>query len=366
MSKRVLVTGHNGYIGSVMAPMLQQAGYDVVGYDTGYFRECTIIPDYAPIPTIDKDVRDLVPEDLNGFDAVVHLAALSNDPIGNLRQNWTEEINHHSSVRFAELAKAAGVERFLFSSSCIMYGMSTVEEVNEDSPLDPKTEYARSKVKSERAITKLAGDGFSPIFLRNGTIYGLSPHMRFDTVFNDLMGLATTTGKVIVYSDGKPWRPVIHVKDVARAFLAVLRAPANKIHNQAFNLGSNHLNYRVIQLAEIAQKTVPGCELQVKAQAGADQRTYRADFSKFKNAFPDFNFEWTPESGADELYTAFRSIKLDQPTFVDKRFTRLKWLNYLLESGRLNDSLRWAPRNGNHPSRATDRGRGSTAALKVS
>ncbi len=346
MPERILVTGHNGYIGSVMVPVFVKAGYDVVGYDTGYFRECTIVPDTCEVPTINKDIRDLAPQDLQGFRAVVHLAALSNDPIGNLRQNWTEDINHRSSVKLAELAKQAGVERFLFSSSCIMYGMSSAEVVNEESPLDPKTEYARSKVKSERAISALAGDGFSPVFLRNGTIYGLSAHMRFDTVFNDLMGAAVTTGKVIVYSDGKPWRPVIHVKDVARAFLAVLQAPVSKIHNQAFNVGSNDLNYRVIQLAEIAQKTVPGCQLEVKAQTGADQRTYKADFTKFKSTFPDFQFDWTPEKGARELYDAFRSISLKHDAFVDKRFTRLKWLNYLLESGRLDDSLRWTQPQG--------------------
>ena len=344
MSKRVLVTGHHGYIGSVLVPQLLETGYDVVGYDTGYFRECTLLPDIYEVPTINKDIRDLTAQDLQGFHAVIHLAALSNDPIGNLRQNWTEEINHRSSVRLAELAKAACVERFLFSSSCIMYGMSTDGIVNEDSPLDPQTEYARSKVRSERAISTLSADGFSPVFLRNGTVYGLSPHMRFDTVFNDLMGLATTTGKVVVYSDGKPWRPVVHVKDVARAFVTVLSAPIHKIHNQAFNVGSNDLNYRVLQLAEIAQKTVHGCELQVKAQASADQRTYRADFTKFASTFPHFKFDWTPERGGEELYAAFRSIQLNQATFTDKRFTRLKWLTHLLESGRLDDSLRWAKR----------------------
>jgi len=341
MSERILVTGHNGYIGSVMVPVLLQAGYQVVGYDTGYFRECTLIPDACEVPTIDKDIRDLCSQDLEGFHAVIHLAALSNDPIGNLRQNWTEQINYQSSVRLAELARGARVGRFLFSSSCIMYGMSSADVVNEQSPLDPQTEYARSKVKSERAISALASEGFSPVFLRNGTIYGLSPHMRFDTVFNDLMGSAVTTGKVIVYSDGKPWRPVVHVRDVARAFLAILCAPRDLIHNQAFNLGSNDLNYRVIQLAEIAHRTVPGCDLEVKAQKSADQRTYKADFTKFKSAFPDFQFEWTPQKGGEELYNAFRSILLDHATFVDKRFTRLKWLNHLLETGRLDDSLRW-------------------------
>jgi nucleoside-diphosphate-sugar epimerase len=351
MPERVLVTGHNGYIGSVMVPVLFQAGYEVVGYDTGYFRECTLVPDACEVPAIDKDIRDLSAQDLEGFDAVVHLAALSNDPIGNLRSNWTEEINHRSSVRLAELARAAGVRKFLFSSSCIMYGMSSTEVVNEESPLDPQTEYARSKVKSERGISALAADKFSPVFLRNGTIYGLSPHMRFDTVFNDLMGSAVTTGKVIVYSDGKPWRPVIHVKDVARAFLNVLTAPTHLIHNQAFNVGSNALNYRVIELAEIAQKAVPGCGLEVKAQKSADQRTYKADFAKFQSTFPDFRFEWTPREGAGELYAAFRSISLNHDTFTDKRFTRLKWLNYLLDSQRLDSSLRWSRPRGAMSSR---------------
>lgn len=346
MRKRVLVTGHNGYIGSVMVPVLVQAGYEVVGYDTGYFRECMLVPDTCQIPVIDKDIRDLSAQDLQGFDAVIHLAALSNDPIGNLRQDWTEQINYRSSVALAERARSAGVRKFLFSSSCIMYGMSSAEIVNEESPLDPQTEYARSKVKSERAISALATDGFSPAFLRNGTIYGLSPHMRFDTVFNDLMGAAVTTGKVVVYSDGKPWRPVIHVKDVTRAFLTVLGAPPASIHNQAFNIGSNDLNFRVMQLAEIAQKSVPGCTLEVKAQKSADQRTYKADFTKFKSTFPDFEFEWTPQKGAEELSAAFRSISLSHDTFVDKRFTRIKWLNYLLDTARLDDSLRWAQTRG--------------------
>jgi nucleoside-diphosphate-sugar epimerase len=331
-----------------MIPVFLEAGYEVVGYDTGYFRECKLVPELSEVPTIDKDIRDLSFPDLEGFDAVVHLAALSNDPIGNLRQNWTEEINYQSSVKLAQLAKAAGVERFLFSSSCIMYGMSAAAVVNEESPLAPQTEYARSKVKSEQAIAALASNGFSPTFLRNGTIYGLSPHMRFDTVFNDLMGAAVTTGKVIVHSDGKPWRPVVHVKDVVRAFRTVLEAPLRDIHNQAFNVGNNSLNYRIIELAEVARDTVPGCELQVIAKPGADQRTYKADFTKFSTIFPHCEFQWTPEKGAQELHEAFRSIGLGYNLFVDKRFTRLKWLNHLLETKRLDDSLRWNHRKDAH------------------
>ncbi len=342
MNKRVLITGHNGYIGSVMTPHLLSAGYEITGLDTGYFSECTLVAGGGDIPMVRKDIRDLSPKDLEGFDAVIHLAALSNDPIGNLNDGWTEEINFKASVKLAELAKAAGVKRYLFSSSCIMYGASNTEIVTEDSPLDPKTEYARSKVKAEEAIRKLAAPGFSPVFIRNGTIYGVSPRMRFDTVFNDLIGSAVTTGKVIVYSDGKPWRPVIHVQDVARMFEAVLAAPADKIHNQAFNAGANSLNHQIIELAQIAVKTVPGCKLEVIAKTGADQRTYKADFGKFARTFPDFKFKWNVVSGAAELYEAFKRVGLRHSDFVDKKFTRLKWLRHLIDSKQLDASLRWA------------------------
>ena len=339
--KRVLITGHNGYIGSVMAPHFLQSGLEVVGLDTGYFEQCTFVPDKATMPTIRKDIRDLVPSDLKGCDAIVHLAALSNDPIGNLVAGWTEEINCQASIRLAELAKEAGIRRYLFSSSCIMYGMSTASVVTEESPLDPKTEYARSKVIAEQGISKLADDNFSPSFLRNGTIYGVSSRMRFDTVLNDLVGTAVTTKQVKLFSDGKPWRPVIHVADVASAFLTVLQAPLADVHNQAFNTGANHLNHQVIELAEIVTKTVPGCTLEVLAQPGADQRTYKADFGKFAKVFPKFEWKWDAVKGAQELYETFERIDLTREMFTDKRFTRLKWLRHLLDTKQLNDKLRW-------------------------
>lgn len=350
MEKRVLMTGHKGYIGSVMLPEFLKSGYEVVGLDCGYFESCTLVPDQVTVPEICKDLRDLEASDLLGFDAVIHLAALSNDPIGNLSAGWTEDINLKGSIRLAELARASGVRRFLFSSSCIMYGMSEAAVATEESPLDPKTVYAASKVEAEKAISALATEHFSPTFLRNGTVYGVSPRMRFDTVFNDFIGSAVTTGKVVVYSNGQPWRPVVHVQDVARAFLAVLRAPIEKVHNQAFNTGCNALNHRVIELAEIAAGAVPGCELEVKAQAGADQRTYKADFAKFERTFPDFNFNWTPREGARELSDAFQRIGLRHEDFVNKRFTRLKWLRHLLDSEQLDQDLRWKNgRNGrNH------------------
>ena len=338
----VLLTGHKGYIGSVMVRHLLDAGYDVVGLDNGYFDECTLVPDRAEVPEIRKDIRDVVAEDLAGCSAVIHLAALSNDPIGNLDERWTEEINLRSSVRLAELAREAGAARFLFSSSCIMYGMSVTEEVDETSPLEPRTEYARSKVGAERAISELATDDFSPVFLRNGTVYGVSPRMRFDTVFNDLMGAAVATGTVTVYSDGKPWRPVVHVEDVSRAFLAVLEAPAEAIHDQAFNTGANHLNHQIMELAEIAAATVPGCRLDVEARPGADQRTYRANFAKFERTFPDFEFLRDAKSGAQELYETFTRIGLTNETMRDRRFTRLTWLNHLLDERRLDGDLRWS------------------------
>ncbi len=341
MTKRILITGNNGYIGSVMTPIFLNAGYEVIGLDTGYFHECTLVPDLVNVPTINKDIRHLQPEDLEGVDAVVHLAALSNDPIGNLNRDWTEEINFQSSLRLAELAKQAGVQRFLFSSSCIMYGMSETAVVTEESPLDPKTEYAASKVKSEYAIAKLADDHFSPTFLRNGTIYGISPRMRFDTVLNNLMGAAVTTQKVVLHGDGTPWRPVIHVQDVVRSFLTVIEAPITAIHNQIFNNGANHLNYQILDLAKIVIETVPDCKLEVLATPSADQRTYQADFSKFARVFPNFEFKWTAQEGAKDLYAAFKSIKLTHADFIDRRFTRLHWLRYLLDTGRLDGTLHW-------------------------
>jgi nucleoside-diphosphate-sugar epimerase len=324
-----------------MAPYLARLGYDVTGLDVNYFRDCTLVRANDGPKSIDKDLRDVTIDDLRNVDAVVHLAALSNDPIGNLNSDWTDDINLRGSIRLAELARAAGVRRFLFSSSCIMYGLSDAPSVNENSPLDPRTDYARSKVEAERAISALATDRFSPVFLRNGTIYGLSPRMRFDTVLNDLCGAAVADGKVTVQGDGTPWRPVVHVEDVARAFAAVLEAPDDVIHNQAFNTGSNALNIQVKDLAEIVARTVPGCRLEVVGSPGADRRSYLADFSKFAAAFPSVAFR-SPADGAADLYGAFAALPLTSEQYRDRQFVRLRWLRHLLDSGRLDQALRWS------------------------
>lgn len=335
---RILLTGNNGYIGSVMAPGLQRAGYDVVGLDADYFADCKLAP-CDGIPTLRKDVRAVEAADLEGIDAVVHLAALSNDPIGNLNEGWTRSINLEGTIRLATLAKEAGVRRFIFSSSCIMYGMSNLSIADETSPLAPQTEYARSKVAAESALRELADDRFSPTYCRNGTIYGLSPRMRFDTVMNNLMGSAFTTGRVEMNSDGTPWRPVVHVEDVVRAFQAVLEAPRELIHNEAFNIGSDKLNVQIRDLAKIVADTVPGCALALVPLPDADQRTYKAGFDKFRHSFPDFNFKWTPRDGAQELYQSFMSIGLTHAQYTDKQFTRLRWLRHLVDAGRVDNSL---------------------------
>ena len=338
---KVLVTGHRGYIGSVMTPMLAEAGFEVVGLDTGYYDDCSLVADRLTVPEVRCDIRDVDGAVLNGFDAVIHLAALSNDPIGNLNERWTEEINVQASVRLAQLAKEAGVERFLFSSSCIMYGFSPVDVVDEDSPLAPQTAYARSKVVGERAISLLASDAFSPVFLRNGTVHGLSPRMRFDTVFNNLLGAAFTTGRVTVMSDGTPWRPVVHVEDVARAFIAALEAPREVIHDQAINVGAQDLNHQVRELAEVVARFIPGCVIEYQARPDADQRSYRTDFSKIRALLPTFRPTWTLEQSAVSLRDAFARIGLDPETFVDRRFTRLAWLSGLIAEHRVTSDLRW-------------------------
>ena len=345
MSKgKVLLTGHRGYIGSVMGPRLVKAGYDVVGLDTVYYGEdCSFTNEDDGITDIGLDIRDIKAENIQGFDTIIHLAALSNDPLGSLRDDLTYDINHYASVRLANMAKEAGASRFLFSSSCSMHGTSSAAKVDETTPVEPLTPYGESKIRSERDISKIAGDGFSPIFMRNGTVYGVSPRLRVDIVLNNLVGWAHTTGNVKLYTDGTPWRPLIHVDDVSDAFIAAMEAPVDKIHNEVFHVGSNKENYQIRQVAEIVQSVVPNCGLEFDTEHGGDQRTYIADFTKIETTLTNFKPAWTAETGARQLYEAYKRVNLTLEQFTGSRYIRLKRIEDLRQSGHLNDDLRWQP-----------------------
>ena len=339
---RILVTGHNGYIGCIMVPMLQAAGHEVVGLDSYFFgNDCTLGAGVPDIHALAKDVRDLRPRNLEGIDAIIHLAGLSNDTLGDLDPEWTYDINHAASVRLAEMAKEVGVPLFLQSSSCSMYGAAGEAWLTEEARFNPVTPYAVSKVRVEEDVSRLADESFSPVFLRNATAYGVSPRLRADLVLNNLVGWAYTTGRVLIMSDGTPWRPVVHIEDISRAFVAVLSAPRELVHNQAFNVGITEENYQVKELAEIVQETVPGCHIEYAEGSGPDPRCYRVDCGKLARTLPDFNPEWNARRGAEELYAAYKEARLTLEEFQGSRYLRVKHIKDLLRVGSLNDTLRW-------------------------
>lgn len=345
---RVLLTGHEGYIGTVLAERLREAGHEVVGLDTGYFADCVLGPAPQPIPALRLDLRDITPEPLAGFDAVMHLAALCNDPLGNLNPDLTYEVNHRSSVRLAEAARAAGVSRFLFSSSCSLYGSGHGDSddpedkpfLDESAAFAPVTPYGESKILAEQGIAPLADDDFSPIFLRNATAYGFSPRLRGDIVVNDLTATALLTGEVKLLSDGRAWRPLIHIEDISAAFIALLEAPREVVHGKAYNIAQTGENYLIRDVAEIVAGVVPDSRVSIAGNASTDKRDYRVSGDLVASEVPSFKPQWTVRAGAEQLLEAYQRYGLTQELF-QRNFLRIRRIQELTEARRIDSDLRW-------------------------
>jgi nucleoside-diphosphate-sugar epimerase len=340
---KVLVTGHRGYIGSVLTPMLLERGHDVTGFDSDLYRDCTFAGELADVPTIEKDIRDAIIDDVAGFDAIIHLAALSNDPLGDYRPSLTEDINEKASVNLARLAKQAGVPRFLFASSCSTYGASGSEFLDESAPFNPVTPYGASKVNVERAVAPMADETFSPTFLRASTAYGVSPRLRFDLVVNNLTAWAFTTRQVYLKSDGSPWRPIVHIEDIAAAYIAALEADRDLVHNECFNVGLTTENYQIREIAELVRAIVPGSKVEFAPGASPDTRCYRVDCNYIARRLHGFKPQWTAQRGIEQLYAAYCTTGLTKDEFEGERFKRIAHVTKLIGSGDLDNDLRRRP-----------------------
>ncbi|MEZ5825658.1 MAG: NAD(P)-dependent oxidoreductase [Geminicoccaceae bacterium] len=337
---KVLVTGHDGYIGQVLVPMLQEAGHEVHGIDSEIYAGCDFPGQpRAKLAVKVKDIRDIERADVEGFDAVLHLAGLSNDPLGDLEPDTTYDINHKASVRLAELARDAGVRRFVFSSSCSNYGAAGDDYLDESAAFNPVTPYAESKVWTERDVAPMASDSFSPTFLRSATAYGISARLRGDLVVNNLTGYAFTTGHVLIKSDGKPWRPLVHIEDIALAFKSVIEAPVESVHGESFNVGATAENYRVREVADLVAKVVPNSEVTFAGDASPDSRNYRVNCDKIANTLPGFRPRWTLERGIRQIYEAYRTAKMTEQDFLSSRYLRVKRVRELMAEGRIDSRL---------------------------